>query len=173
VPLFQALTRQAADVEGKFNVTSQLAARGERGAAGRAHARRLQLTSKAASAAAGGRSSDNPKDPDHRGGDRGPALGRDRPEKIADYANRTQIITEVADDWKEIPFDQLNVMIRRDADLNISLQDFTLISRQAPRRHRRDQHAEGTPLLGRPWTCPRRALSKAHMVCNCSDHTGV
>ncbi len=73
------------------------------------------------------------------------ATGRD---KIADYANRTQIVVEVANDWKEIPFDQLNVTVSRDNDLNVMLQDFTLISptkRIAGTGEIR--HVEGTPLL--------------------------
>ena len=79
------------------------------------------------------------------GGLLGAVTGQD---KIANYANRSQIVVDVANDWKEIPFDQLNVVVRRDNDLNITLQDFTLISptkRIAGTGEIR--HADGTPVL--------------------------
>ena len=35
-------------------------------------------------------------------------------EKITDYANRTQIVTDIATALSEITFDQLNVAVSRD-----------------------------------------------------------
>jgi hypothetical protein len=48
--------------------------------------------------------------------------------EYADYANKPQILTDIAKALSEIPFDQLNVTATRDANLNIVLKDFTLIS---------------------------------------------
>jgi hypothetical protein len=45
-----------------------------------------------------------------------------------DYAEKTQILTDIAKALAEIPFDQLNVTAQRDAGLNVTLKDFTLIS---------------------------------------------
>jgi len=49
-------------------------------------------------------------------------------EKLSDYANRTQIVTDIAQALAEIPFDQLNLTVTRDAQLNLRLQNFSLIS---------------------------------------------
>jgi hypothetical protein len=79
------------------------------------------------------------------GGLLGAVTGKD---KISDYAKRSQIVVDVANDWKEIPFDQLNVVIQRDNDLNITLQDFSLIS---PTKRivgtGEIHHVDGTPVL--------------------------
>ncbi|MEO7598143.1 MAG: hypothetical protein ABIV50_04380 [Opitutus sp.] len=48
--------------------------------------------------------------------------------EYADYANKTQILTDIAKALSEIPFDQLNVTASRGTDLNMVLKDFTLIS---------------------------------------------
>jgi hypothetical protein len=47
---------------------------------------------------------------------------------IADYANKTQILSDIAKALSEIPFDQLNVTATRAENLDIVLKDFTLIS---------------------------------------------
>ena len=49
-------------------------------------------------------------------------------EKLSDYANRTQIVTDIAQTLAEIPFDQLSLTVTRDPQLNLRLQDFSLIS---------------------------------------------
>jgi hypothetical protein len=49
-------------------------------------------------------------------------------EKLSDYANRTQNVTDIAQALAEIPFDQLHLTVTRDAQLNLRLQDFSLIS---------------------------------------------
>jgi hypothetical protein len=49
-------------------------------------------------------------------------------EKLSDYANRTQNVTDIAQTLAEIPFDQLSLAVTRDAQLNLRLQDFSLIS---------------------------------------------
>jgi hypothetical protein len=49
-------------------------------------------------------------------------------EKLSDYANRTQIVTDIAQALAEIPFDQLSLTVTRDPQLNLRLQDFSLIS---------------------------------------------
>lgn len=48
--------------------------------------------------------------------------------EYVDYAEKTQIITDITRALAEIPFDQLHVTATRDAGLNIALKDFTLIS---------------------------------------------
>jgi len=51
-------------------------------------------------------------------------------EKLSDYANRTQIVTDIAQSLAEIPYDQLSLAVTRDPQLNLRLQDFSLISPQ-------------------------------------------
>jgi hypothetical protein len=51
-------------------------------------------------------------------------------EKLTDYANRTQIVTDIAQTLAEIPYDQLSLAVTRDPQLNLRLQDFSLISPQ-------------------------------------------
>lgn len=153
VPLFQAFDPgKPATIEGKFNVAGQFAGSGINLAQLAARTRGdFQLNSKGGTcrllqADVSDKLQKTQTTVATIGGLLGAMTGR---EKIADYANRTQIVVEVADDWKEIPFDQLNVAIRRDSDLNILLQDFTLIS---PTKRivgtGQIRYAEGTPLLG-------------------------
>jgi hypothetical protein len=153
VPLFQAFDPgKPPTIEGKFTVTGQLAGTGlnlvqlvERTRGD------FQLTSKGGTcrllqADVSDKLQKTQTTVAAIGGLLGAMTGQ---EKIADYTNRTKIVVDVADDWKEIPFDQLNVAIRRDNDLNIMLQDFTLIS---PTKRvvgtGEIKYAEGTPLLG-------------------------
>ncbi len=151
-PVFKALNPgKAPTIEGRFNVTSQLAAVAPNSSLLVERARGdFQLSSKGGTcrllqADLSDKIQRTQSTVATLGGLLAAATGRD---KIADYANRTQIVTEVADDWKEIPFDQLNVVVRRDNDLNIMLQDFTLIS---PTKRLvgtgQIRHAEGIPLL--------------------------
>lgn len=49
-------------------------------------------------------------------------------EKYTDLANKSQILTEIANALSEIPFDQLVATAVRDENLNFVLKDFTLIS---------------------------------------------
>lgn len=51
-----------------------------------------------------------------------------RSERLNDYANRTKIVNDIAKGLAEIPFDQLSLQLGRDAEMNLKLQDFTLIS---------------------------------------------
>ena len=133
VPLFQAFDPgKPATVEGKFNVTAswpgtglnlaQLAERTRAIFSSRARAGSCRLLQADVS-------DKLQKTQIDRGRARRPAGGDDRARrKSPTTPNRTKIVVDVADDWKEIPFDQLNVAIKRDDDLNIMLQDFTLIS---------------------------------------------
>jgi len=153
VPFFQAFDPgKPATIEGKFNVTGQLAGTGLDLAqlAGRTQGE-FQLTSKGGTcrllqADVSDKLQKTQTTVAALGGLLGAMTGQ---EKIADYANRAKIVVDVANDWKEIPFDQLNVAIKRDSDLNITLQDFTLIS---PTKRivgtGEIKYAEGTPLLG-------------------------
>jgi hypothetical protein len=151
--LFKAINPgKAATIDGKFNVTTQLAATALTPASLADQARGdFQLSSKGGTcrllqADLSDKIQRTQSTVATLGGLLAAATGRDR---IADYANRTQIVTEVADDWKEIPFDQLNVVVRRDNDLNIILQDFTLISPTKRITGTGEiKHADGTPLLG-------------------------
>jgi hypothetical protein len=45
-----------------------------------------------------------------------------------DYANKTKIISDIAQALGEIRYDQLNLAVTRDASLDILIKDFTLIS---------------------------------------------
>jgi hypothetical protein len=153
VPLFQAFDPgKPATIEGKFNVTGQLAGTGLNLAQLAERTRGdFQLTSKGGTcrllqADISDKLQKTQTTVAALGGLLGAMTGQ---EKIADYANRTKIVVDVADDWKEIPFDQLNVAIKRDDDLNVMLQDFSLIS---PTKRivgtGEIKYAEGTPLLG-------------------------
>jgi hypothetical protein len=132
VPLFRAIDpSKPATVEGKFNITSQVSGGGPNLAllAERVHGDFL-LSSKggvfrALAADVSEKVQKSQAAVSALGGLLGAVTGKD---KISDYANRTQIITDIAKVLAEIPFDQLSVSVARDADLNINLQDFTLIS---------------------------------------------
>ena len=152
VALFKALNPgKPATIEGRFNVTSKLTGGGANTGQLAARTRGdFQLSSKGGvcrllEADLSDKIQKTQSTVATLGGLLAAATGRD---KIADYANRTQIVVEVANDWKEIPFDQLNVVVSRDNDLNIILQDFTLISptkRIAGTGEIR--HVDGTPVL--------------------------
>ncbi|MSU69795.1 MAG: hypothetical protein EXS39_03255 [Opitutaceae bacterium] len=152
VPAFQAFDPgKSATIEGKFNLTSRLAGsglnvahlaertRGEIQLSSRGgvfRALRTELSDKvqktqAAVAALGGLL--------------GAMTGKDR---IADFANRTQIVSDIARTLAEIPFDQLSVAVTRDAGLNFNLKDFTLISPEVRLAGTGEiRHAEDTTLL--------------------------
>jgi len=49
-------------------------------------------------------------------------------ERLTDYANRAQIVNDIASALAEIPFDQLSLQLARDAQMNIRLQDFSMIA---------------------------------------------
>jgi hypothetical protein len=72
-------------------------------------------------------------------------------QEYADYANKTQILTDIAKALAEIPFDQLNVTAARDEQLNLQLKDFTLISPEVRLTGGGEiRYVEGTPLLAQP-----------------------
>jgi hypothetical protein len=71
--------------------------------------------------------------------------------EYADYANKTQILTDITKALSEIPFDQLNVTATRDPELNMVLKDFTLISPEVRLTGGGTiQHVEGIALLAQP-----------------------
>lgn len=71
--------------------------------------------------------------------------------EYSDYANKTQILSDIAKALAEIPFDQLNVTAMRGDDLNLVLKDFTLISPEVRLTGGGDiKHVEGTALLQQP-----------------------
>ena len=51
-------------------------------------------------------------------------------EKLSDYANLKQNVTDIVKGFTEIPYDQLSLAVTRDPQLNLRLQDFSLISPQ-------------------------------------------
>ncbi|MEX2044773.1 MAG: AsmA family protein [Opitutus sp.] len=134
-PLFLALVPdQPPTVEGKFNVASKLSGRGESlgelafGAGGD-----FQLISR------GGVFRGLPVNVggmvDNAGrlagwiASAGSALGNLTGRRdYTEIANRTAAVAEFAKALNAIPYDQLNVVLTRDAGLNTTLKDFTLIS---------------------------------------------
>ncbi len=72
-------------------------------------------------------------------------------ESISDFANKTQIVSDIAAALAEIPFDQLNVVVARDATLNFILRDFTLISPEVRLKGTGEIRAEDKkPILAQP-----------------------
>jgi hypothetical protein len=71
--------------------------------------------------------------------------------EYADYANKGQILADIAKALSEIPFDQLNVTASRGADLNMVLKDFTLISPEVRLTGAGGiTYAEGVSILAQP-----------------------
>lgn len=134
-PLFRALdSTQAATVEGKFNVTSKLAGRAATvaGLAAGAHgdfqltsnggvfrglpvnvAAKLETMGKFASGAA------------FLGNLASAVTGK---KEYADIASKAQAVAEVSKIWQAVAYDQISVVLSRDAELNTVLKDFTLIA---------------------------------------------
>ncbi len=134
-PLFKALNPgQPATVEGKFNVTSKLSGQAARlnefattthgdfnltskGGVFRGLpvnvSSKVETTSKVAAGVA------------LLGNLAGAMTGR---KEYSDIGTRAQALSEVTKIWQAINYDQLGVVISRDADLNTTLKDFTLIS---------------------------------------------
>lgn len=82
------------------------------------------------------------------GGILGAVTGR---KEYGDYANKSQILSDIAKALAEIPFDQLNVQAKRDSTLNIKLTDFTLISPEVRLLGTGSvTYQEKVPLLGQP-----------------------
>lgn len=154
-PLFRALdSSRPATVEGKFNVASKLAGRAASlgDLAASAHGD-FQLTSKggvfrglpvsasskvetAGKLAAGAA---------FLGNLAGAVTGR---KEYADIGNRAQALSEVTKIWQAVAYDQLSVVISRDASLNTVLKDFTLISPELRLTGGgRATHVAGLPLL--------------------------
>ena len=134
-PLLRAMTEnQPATVEGRFDITSKLAGRGASfsdlvsGAGGS-----FQLTSK------GGVFRGLPVDVSNIVestsklaawiASAGTAITAMAGKKdTADVANKAEAVVELARGLNPIPFDQLSVSVARDAALNTTLRNFTLIS---------------------------------------------
>jgi len=134
-PLFRALNPgQPPTVEGKFTVTSQLAGRA-RNAGEFAERTRgdFNLTSKSgvfrglptnisAKVESAGKLASGVAFV-------GSLLGGGKNDKaIADVANKAQAVAEVSKLLSAIQYDQLNIVVSRDAALNTLLKDFTLIA---------------------------------------------
>ena len=136
-PLFRALNpTQPPTVEGRFNVDSTLAARGASlsalalGAGGD-----FQLTSRGGtfrglpvSAAARLEATGTLAAGIARLGSLANAISGKNDKTIENVANKAQAVAELANYWKAIPYDQLSVTLSRDAALNATLKNFTLIS---------------------------------------------
>ncbi|MBI4625536.1 MAG: hypothetical protein HY736_20230 [Verrucomicrobia bacterium] len=136
-PLFRAMNPgQPATVEGRFNVSSRLSSRAATigdlalGADGN-----FQLTSKEGtfrglpvSVASKLETTSGLAAGIARLGNLANAISGKNDKTIESIANRAQVVSELVNYWKAIPYDQLSVTISRDAALNTTLKDFTLIS---------------------------------------------
>lgn len=70
-----------------------------------------------------------------------------------EFANKSQVVAEVAKVLSEIPFDQLSVTASRAENLDLQLKDFTLISPELRLGGTGSiRHVEGKPLLEQPLT---------------------
>lgn len=136
-PLFHAMNPdQPATVEGRFNITSKLAGRAvtltdlPAGASGDFQltstggifrglpvsvAARLEATSTLAAGIA-------------RLGSLANALSGRNGTAVENVATNAQAVSELANSWKAIAYDQLSFSLTRDRSLNAELKDFTLIS---------------------------------------------
>ncbi len=71
--------------------------------------------------------------------------------KVADYANRTTIVSDIAVALKEIHYDQLSVAATRDESLNINVDELNLISPEIRLGGTgRVSYKAGTPLVAQP-----------------------
>lgn len=154
-PLFRALdASRPATVEGKFNVTSKLtgsaitlgdlatAAHGDfqltsKGGVFRglpvSAAGKVETASKAAAAVG------------FLGNLAGAVTGR---KEYSDIGNRASALSEVTKIWQAVAYDQLSVVVTRDAALNTVLKDFTLISPELRLTGGgQATHVKGKPLL--------------------------
>ena len=134
-PLFRALnSTQPATVEGKFNVSSRVASRAAT-MAELAHGTHgdFQLTSKsgvfrglpvnvASKVEAGGKLASGVA---FLGNLASAVTGK---KEYADIASKAQAVTEVSRLWQAVTYDQISVVLSRDASLNTTVKDFTLIS---------------------------------------------
>lgn len=136
-PLFQALSPgQPATVEGKFNVSSRLSSRAASlGALALGADGDFQLTSREGtfrglpvSVASKVESTSGLAAGIAKLGNLASAISGKSGKSVESITNRAQAVTELANYWKAIPFDQLSVTLSRDASLNTTLKDFTLIS---------------------------------------------
>lgn len=122
---------QPATVEGKFDLTSKLAARGEKlSELALAAGGEFQLTSRGGSfrglpLEVGNLTENTGK----IAGWLGSALSSMKSKKEApDVANKAQAVSEFAKALNPIAYDQLSIVVSRDAALNTTVKDFTLIS---------------------------------------------
>jgi len=73
--------------------------------------------------------------------------------EYTDYAEKFQILTEIAKALAEIPYDQLSATVVRGDNLDIALKEFTLISPQVRITGTGGiKYVEGTPVLAQPLT---------------------
>jgi hypothetical protein len=79
------------------------------------------------------------------GGLIGAVTGKSQP---SEYANKTQVAADIAKALSDIPYDQISVAITRDEQLNIDVQDFSLISPEVRLSGTGQiRHADNVPLL--------------------------
>ena len=123
-------------MEGRFNIASSLASRaGTLGHLGLGVAGDFELTSKAGifrglpvSAAARLESLGIIAAGIARLGSLASAIGGKGERAPETIESRAQAVSRLAAYWKAIPYDQLRVTVSRDAELNTTLRDFTLIA---------------------------------------------
>lgn len=151
-PLFKAVApNRPATVEGKFNATTKLNGEGanlddliER-TGGNA-----TLTSKggrfrAISADLSDKVQKSSSTVAAIGGLIGAVTGKGQ---ASEYANKTQVAADIAKALSDIAYDQLNVAVTRDAQLNFNVQDFSLIAPEVRLSGTGTvRHAENVPLL--------------------------
>jgi hypothetical protein len=86
-------------------------------------------------------------------------------EKLSDYANLKQIVTDINQTLAEIPFDQLSLAVTRDPQLNLRLQDFSLISPQVRLGGAGDIRAlAGTDLAKQPLDLRLQLGARGHLA---------
>ena len=168
--LFRALDPgKAPTVEGKFKLESQLTARG---ASLSALAARLQGKTQVTSAGGVFRAlrvdlEDKVQKSQSTvavisGRLLGAVTGK---EKLSDYANLKQIVTDVAQNLDEIPYDQLSLAVTRDEQHNLRLQDFSLISPEVRLGGTGEIRAVGaTDLAKQPLDLQLRLGARGHLA---------
>lgn len=83
--------------------------------------------------------------------------------EYSDIANKAQAVAAVAKFWQAIPYDQLSVVLTRDAALNTVLKDFSLISPEVRLAGSgRATHAAGAPLLDEALAMEFKLRARGH-----------
>jgi hypothetical protein len=85
-------------------------------------------------------------------------------ERLTDYANRAQIVNDIAQALAEIPFDQLSLQLARDAQMNIRLQDFSMISPDVRLSGEGEIRGTEGSSVSRPLDLSMRMATRGHLA---------